>query len=240
MQSLHTVLHRISYFGRMKVTSLLVGLLLLGATAQGQSKKRVFFPEPGEGISYNASSLLVLGGPSSFTPDWRANSQEFQVFREHSIALSHFSVAYGLGYSAHYYHGNLHIHVNPDGTQSLQDLTGTSYKRNRFALEFVDAVLEFRYRSTSNNKGRYTRLYVGGLFGYRADAYSYQEAENYRVKFYNIDGFNRYRYGVYAKLGRGPWNLYGYYGLNPLASEAPLLPDFSGATSANLGLSFTL
>jgi hypothetical protein len=108
------------------------------------------------------------------------------------------------------------------------------------AAEYVDGVLEFRYRSAANNKGRYNRFYVGAIVGYRVDSYAYLQAEDYRVKFYNIGGFSTLRYGAYLKAGRGPFNLYYYYGLNPIVESGVLVPELGAATSQNIGLSITL
>ena len=183
---------------------------------------------------------MVVGAGGTFVPAWQANSQEVQLLRESTFGLSHFGVAYGVGYSGHFYHGNLHIDVSADGTQTLQNLDGEAYLSNRLAAEYVDGVLEFRYRSTANNKGRYNRFYVGAIAGYRVDSYAYLQAENYRVKFYNIGGFSTLRYGAYLKAGRGPFNLYYYYGLNPIVESGVLVPELGAATSQNIGLAITL
>ena len=60
------------------------------------------------------------------------------------------------------------------------------------------------------------------------------------MKFYNIAGFNPYRYGVYAKAGWGPVNVFGFYGMSPLVVDGPLLDSWQEARSLNLGLSITL
>jgi hypothetical protein len=223
----------------MKVRlSLFVFLFLaLNQTAVAQ---RVFIPEQGEGISFNVSSLSINGAPAGFDAAPMANSIEIQLLREHIFGLSHFSIASGLGYSGQYYHGNLHIEVDESGNQSLIDLSGTDYKANRFATEYLDAVAELRYRGRANKKGRYNRFYLGGLAGYRTNAYSYFNSEQLRVKFYNIKGFNPIRYGVYVKAGRGPINLYAFYGLSPLVTSGAMLTDWSNATSQNVGLSILL
>lgn len=226
-----------SYLEVMKyiLTALLVTSSFL-LTAQGKA----FIPEPGEGVSFNTSSLLVAGAGGAFEPAWKANSQEVQLLRENTIGLTHFGLAYGVGYSGHFYHGNLHVDVASDGQQNLENLDGQSYTSNRLATEYLDGVLELRYRSNSNKNGRYTRIYVGGLVGYLTDSYSYLETEAYRVKFYNIGGFSTLRYGAYLKAGRGPFNLYYYYGLNPIVESGVLVPELGAATSQNIGLSITL
>jgi hypothetical protein len=215
-------------------------LLILFASTLAFAQGKAFIPEPGEGVSFNTSSLMVVGAGGTFVPAWQANSQEVQLLRESTFGLSHFGVAYGVGYSGHFYHGNLHIDVSADGTQTLQNLDGEAYLSNRLAAEYVDGVLEFRYRSTANNKGRYNRCYVGVIAGYRVDSYAYLQAEDYRVKFYNIGGFSTLRYGAYLKAGRGPFNLYYYYGLNPIVESGVLVPELGAATSQNIGLAITL
>lgn len=231
------VLYFYSYLEDMKYilsTLLITSSLWLGA--QGKA----FIPEPGEGVSFNTSSLMVVGAGGSFAPAWQANSQEVQLLRETTFGLTHFGLAYGVGYSGHFYHGNLHIDVSADGSQTLQNLDDEAYLSNRLAAEYVDGVLEFRYRSAANNKGRYNRFYVGAIAGYRVDSYAYLQAADYRVKFYNIGGFSTLRYGAYLKAGRGPFNLYYYYGLNPIVESGVLVPELGAATSQNIGLSITL
>ena len=222
----------------MKKPAILSLVFLFNLSAFGQGK--AFIPEPGEGISFNSSSLIVVGASESYVPLWKANSQEFQLLRENTIGLSHFGIAYGLGYSGHFYHGNLHIDVASDGQQTLENLDGQPLTSNRLATEYVDGILELRYRSNTNKNGRYMRIYVGGLIGYLTDSFSYLETENYRVKFYNIGGFSTLRYGAYLKAGRGPFNLYYYYGLNPIVESGVLVPELGAATSQNIGLSITL
>tara|TARA_B100000900_G_scaffold378246_1_gene362253 strand:- start:4750 stop:5418 length:669 start_codon:yes stop_codon:yes gene_type:complete len=215
-------------------------LLILIAYTAASAQGKAFIPEPGEGLSFNTSSLMVVGAGGAFVPSWQANSQEVQLLRERTFGLSHFGLAYGVGYSGHFYHGNLHIDVGADGGQTLQNLNDVTYLSNRLASEYVDGILEFRYRSSANNKGRYNRFYVGAIAGYRVDSYAYFQAEDYRVKFYNIGGFNTIRYGAYLKAGRGPFNLYCYYGLNPIVTSGVLVPELGEATSQNIGLSITL
>lgn len=222
-----------------KTYHLLFTLLVLSLTGHGQSKT-TYLPEPGEGFSFNSGLLSVLDAPESFESDARSNSQSFQFMRDNVIGLSHFSVAYGLGYSAQFYHGNVRIDVAEDGTQTLVDLSGRDFISNRFATEYVDAAIELRYRGKVNRNGRYNRFYVGGCFGYRTDAYSYYKDAVYRVKYYQISGFNPLRYGVHIKAGRGPVNAYVYYGLSAIVVDGAMLPEWSEARPLSVGLSVTL
>ncbi len=222
-----------------KTYHLLFTLLVLSLTGHGQSKT-TYLPEPGEGFSFNSGLLSVLDAPESFESDARSNSQSFQFMRDNVIGLSHFSVAYGLGYSAQFYHGNVRIDVAEDGTQTLVDLSGRDFISNRFATEYVDAAIELRYRGKVNRNGRYNRFYIGGCLGYRTDAYSYYKDAVYRVKYYQISGFNPLRYGVHIKAGRGPVNAYVYYGLSAIVVDGAMLPEWSEARPLSVGLSVTL
>lgn len=219
---------------------LIHSMLFLCALFTVRAQEKVFIPEPGEGISFNTSSLMIVGANASYLPSWRANSQEVQLLREQHLGLSHFGIAYGVGYSGHFYHGNVHVNVDPDGIQTLSFLNGQDYTSNRFATEYLDGVLEFRYRTNSNKNGRYTRFYIGGIIGYLTDSYSYFNSDAYRVKFYNVGGFNTWRYGTYVKCGRGPFNLFYYFGLNPIVSSGVLTSELENASSQNFGFSITL
>jgi hypothetical protein len=211
----------------------------LTATVAAQSKSP-FIPEPGEGLSINSLSMTLLGAPANYEAAPLSNSQEVFLMRDHIIGLSHFAYALGVGYSAHFYDGNLFLSVDQDGTMNQELLTIGSYRSNRFSTEYVDAAMELRYRSRSNKNGRYTRLYVGGLFGYKTDAYSHYSSDVLRVKYYRLEGFNPYRYGVYAKMGRGPFNAMAYYGLSPIVVSGPMFTDWKDARNLNIGLSITL
>lgn len=208
--------------------------------AQNMKAQKVFIPEQGEGICFTMSSLSINGGPNSFAPSNRSNSYAIQIFREHIIGLSHFALAGGLGYSGQHYHGNVHIEVLENGEQNEVLLSQDSYKRNRFATEYMDVLVEFRYRGIANKKGRFTRVYLGGFLGYRTNAYSHLRTSNYEVKYYHIDGFNPVRYGVYVRTGKGPINLSASLGLSPIFTSGPMLTDWSEATSTSVGLSLML
>ena len=215
-------------------------LIFLLTTSTVSAQGKAFIPEPGEGVSFNTSSLMVVGAGAAFIPAWQANSQELQLLRESTFGLSHFSLAYGVGYSGHFYHCNLHIDVSADGSQTLQNLDDEIYLSNRLAAEYLDGILEFRYRSSANNKGRYNRFYLGAIAGYRVDSYAYIKADDYRVKFYNIGGFSAVRYGTFLKVGRGPFNLYYYFGLNSIVNSGVLVPELGAANSQNIGLAIIL
>lgn len=223
----------------MKVRQTILSLFMLFA-AQNVWAQKVFIPEQGEGIVFTASSLSISGAPSSFVPSNRSNAYAIQIFREHIIGLSHFSIAGGVGYSGQYYHGNVHIEVLENGEQNEVLLSAGSFKSNRIATEYADALLEFRYRGNANKKGRFTRIYVGGFAGYRTNAFSHLHTTNYEVKYYHIEGINPLRYGIYARAGKGPINLSASFSLSPIFSSGAMLTDWSEATSTSVGLSLML
>ena len=68
---------------------LIHSMLFLCTLFSVRAQEKVFIPEPGEGISFNTSSLMIVGANASYLPSWRANSQEVQLLREQHIGLSH-------------------------------------------------------------------------------------------------------------------------------------------------------
>jgi hypothetical protein len=96
---------------------------------------------------------------------------------------SHWGIGYGPGFSVNYWHTNLNIETDPGGgpinyTYLPND---SSYKSNRFSASYFDFPVEMRFRSNSNNKGRYYRLYFGGLIGYRINSFSQFKTDNFNV-----------------------------------------------------------
>lgn len=157
---------------------------------------------------------------------------------------SHWGIGYGPGFSVNYWHTNLNITTNPSGGPLNYTFlpSDSSFNSNRFSASYVDFPVEIRFRSNSNNKGRYYRLYVGGLIGYRINSFSQFKVDDYNVKHYNITSLSRWHYGVFLRTGYWLFNLYVYYGLNPVfgdlnEGEGPLGLDKMQSLSIGLSLS---
>jgi len=226
------------YFKKLIVFFLFSWLSFVSAQAQ-------FIPVNGEWLHFSYSKLTLLNTPPDLVEKWNSQGWQLMFMRETRLGLrSHFAFAYGLGFSTNYWHTNLNIKTLPQGGISYQYLpTDSTYKTNRFSANYIDLPIEFRYRSKSNHKGRYFRLYVGGLVGYKINSFSEFKESNYNVKFYKITDLASWHYGVFVRTGFWLFNLYAYYGLNPVFSDIKVgnAPEGLGDMhSFSLGLSISL
>lgn len=99
----------------------------------------------------------------------------------------------------------------------------TGERKSQLITNYVDVPIELRFTSNPDDPNRAFKLAIGGRVGYMYDAFTKMKyKEGGEVKQYkNKQNFNlnRFRYGVYSKLGIGNFALFGYYNLTPLFKE---------------------
>jgi len=226
----------------MKVKKPLILLLIsflvfTGARAQ-------YLPERGEWFHFSYSHLTLLNQPEQLTQSWKSNGWQIMLMRETLFARkSHWGIAYGLGFSANFWHTNLNISSIPNTSNREYTYlpSDSTYKSNRFSASYIDIPFEFRFRTRSNSYGQYFRFYFGGLVGYRINSYSAFQTGDYSVKYYKLDDLARWHYGVFVRTGWWLFNLYAYYGINPVFDKFDNTPEgLDKMQSLSLGLSISL
>ena len=99
----------------------------------------------------------------------------------------------------------------------------TGERKSQLVTNFVDVPLELRFTSNPSDPNRAFKIAIGGRIGYLYDAFTkmkYKEGgETKQYKDKQNFNLNRFRYGVYSKLGIGNFSLFGYYNLTPLFKE---------------------
>ncbi len=149
------------------------------------------------------------------------------------------SIAAGLGYSLAIYNQNLGISTI-DGTNTYQILdSDITYSKNKLSLHYVDLPIEFRWRNSTMDSHKFWRVYVGLKLSYLFyDQYKLDSSATKINKTNNKD-FNDFHYGFYLATGWNTWNIYGYYGLNPLLNSSAKISGKSiGMNTINFGLMF--
>lgn len=224
---------------RLKKTTLLFAALTLGAVLlRGQQISR-----QGEGIHLSYGYAMLLNAPEALTTRY-SDSWQVQFVNEWLLSnYSHFALGYGLGFSTYNWHNNLRISTSPNSPVLTYSYlpADSSYNTNRFSGSYVDMPLELRYRSKMNQYGRYWRIYVGGLVGYRINSSSKFRVDDFSVKNYRITDLAQWQYGVFLRTGYYVFNLYAYYGLNPVFSQvAPGWEDLTKLRNLSIGLNISL
>ncbi|MGA9637127.1 porin family protein [Flavobacterium sp.] len=147
------------------------------------------------------------------------------------------AIASGIGFTYNNYIQNLNISEN-GSTRDYSIITTSNYSKNRFSQLFVDVPIEFRWRTSTYTSYKFWRIYGGLKFSYLLyDNYIYID-DNIQKSITNNPDFDKLQYGIYLAAGYNTFNLYAYYGLNPLFKSAQIDGNKLAMQSLNLGLIF--
>ncbi|RZJ68650.1 MAG: PorT family protein [Flavobacterium sp.] len=148
------------------------------------------------------------------------------------------SIAAGLGYALQNF--NYNLIVNGEGVIPQYELINDStyYEKNKLSLNYLDIPIEFRWRNSTMQSHKFWRIYTGFKFSYLFNSRSKFVGDGGKTLVINNDDLNKFRYGVYVAAGYNTWNLYVYYGLNPIFKEGILGENRIDMSSVNVGLMF--
>lgn len=159
---------------------------------------------------------------------WGSRTINVYYTYELRIAQSKFSVVPGIGLSLERFKFKNGATLGYDAEDSLKLLLPaetaiTGERKSQLITNFIDVPLELRFTSNPDDPNRAFKLAIGGRVGYLYDAFTkmkYREGgETKQYKDKQNFNLNRFRYGVYGKLGIGNFSLFGYYNLTPLFEE---------------------
>lgn len=124
--------------------------------------------------------------------------------------------ATGLGVSYNNYNENLGI--SGTAQNPIYTILGTqsNFDKNKFTQLLIDVPVEFRWRTSTFQSYKFWRIYGGMKFSYLAYSKSVLENGDGRVVITNNADFNKLLYGLYLSAGYNTFNVYAYYGLNPV------------------------
>ncbi len=226
----------------MIVRTLFILSFSLFIAAQNASAQ--YIPERGEWLEFSYAKLTLVNTPDALTQKWNSNGWQLMFMRETLFGRrSHWSIGYGLGFTSSYWHTNLAIKPVPNNTdrQYAYLPSDSTYRKNSFSSSYIDIPIEFRFRTKSNEKGQYFRFYFGGLIGYRIGSYSKFIDGDYSVKYYKIKDLATWQYGVFARTGFWFFNVYAYYGLNPVFANLKNGPEgIDQMQNLSVGISLSL
>jgi len=158
--------------------------------------------------------------------------RDFPLNKRRNIAL-----ALGLGYSFNSFNQNIRISgSNPTTYTTIED---SNYSKNNFYQHFLEAPLEFRWRTSKADSYKFWRVYTGLKLGYLIASKSVFDDGSTLESQRNLKDLNRLQYGLTLSVGYNTWNGYIYYGLNPVfdhVSTTSLQPI--DMTALKIGLIF--
>jgi hypothetical protein len=148
------------------------------------------------------------------------------------------AIAAGLGLSYQNYFQNLTISRNADGLlYGVNDYN--EFVSNRYRQYLVDLPIEFRWRNSTFQSYKFWRIYTGLKFSYVFSNRSVLDDGETTYKINNNPEINKFQYGAYISAGYNTWNVYFYYGLNPLFKDVKTISgEEVKMRTMNLGLIF--
>jgi len=148
------------------------------------------------------------------------------------------AIAAGLGLTYQNYFQNLTISTNAEGlVYGVNDYN--EFVSNRYRQYLVDLPIEFRWRNSTYESHKFWRIYTGLKFSYVFSNKSVLDDGENTYKITNNPDINKFQYGAYISAGYNTWNVYFYYGLNPLFKDVKtVLGEDVKMKTMNLGLIF--
>ncbi|MDP5157771.1 MAG: PorT family protein [Flaviramulus sp.] len=189
------------------------------------------------GITYNLIGNIPNGiSQSGFSLGFQLGFiKDMPLTEKRNVALG-----IGLGYSSNSYNHNLLVNKDMNGNYIYQILDDTNtYSKNKFSNHLIELPIEFRWRTSNPSDYNFWRIYTGFKLGYVLNNSTKYNGELGTIKYNNHANFNDFQYGLTLSLGYNTWNLYMYYGLNPIFSNVVNLNgDSIDMNAIKIGLMF--
>jgi len=178
-----------------------------------------------------------LQPPDNFNTAW-FGTKTFNLYYQYDfrIAKSNFFFVPGIGFAFERYKFKDGYVVGYNANDSLTmispgDAGYSKLKKSQLIANYIEVPLEFCFRSNPDDPARSFKASIGGRVGYMFDSFTkvkYREdGETKKLKDKQNYSLSQFRYGVTARVGFGPFSVFGYYNLNPLF-ESGKGPGYKG------------
>lgn len=184
---------------------------------------------------------LLLNQPSGISQSDFSGGLQLGYLRDMPINKPRtLAIAAGVGWSANTYNQNLQITDNNGVTEYYElDDDDVDYSKNKFSTYLVEFPLEFRWRNSTPTDYKFWRIYAGVKASYLYGFKSTYEGDGGNVTVKDLDGLNKWRYGVMFTFGYNTFNFHFYYSLNPLFDAKTTDNNYDiGLNPLKMGLTF--
>lgn len=199
------------------------------------------FITPTYNLIINKSDSIVQGGFSNgllvgYVRDIPINEQR------------NFGFGLGINYSISHVYQNVSLRTLDDGSTDIQKLESNDYIRNKFSVSHIEVPFEIRYRTSTIDKFKFFRAYLGYKAGYKLRSYSKISTRESEISYYNQPEFRWWKHGIYLNIGYGSWNFHIDYTLSKVFKDEVYAKPTDPANSLismdmnalNIGLIFYL
>lgn len=149
-------------------------------------------------------------------------SRSLNVYYQYDIKIPilkgkfSFHPGLGLGMERYKFKDQLVLQYDANGELQMQE-SALSIKKSQLIANYLDAPLELRFSTNPDDQSRSFKTSIGFRPGVRINSFTKvkydQDGETKQLKNKQRWNLNDFRYGVYARIGVGNVNLFGYYNL---------------------------
>ena len=193
--------------------------------------------------------LLELGvnnpvnSSASFnTGFWGSRTVNLYYQYDIRILKSRFSLVPGIGLGMDRYKFTNNYTLDYESGTNAVILTKSelSVKKSQLITNYLDVPVEVRYTSNPENPNRSLKLAFGFRGGMLISSFSKlkytEDSETIKLKTRRNWNLNKFRYGVYGKIGTGNFSVFGYYNLSTLFKTG-MGPDDYDINNVTFGIS---
>ncbi len=186
----------------------------------------------------NITNNSIQNSPSGFNQNRFSPGVGVGFLRDMPVnKRRNFSIALGFGYSISILNQNIAI------TQGFSDLEysiieNSAYDKNKLSIHYIDIPLEIRWRTSDAINTQFWRIYTGFKFSYSLYNQYKFETSSQVLSLTNIPEINKIQFGCYLTAGWNTFNIYVFYGLNPIFKSANIGDTAIKANTLNFGLQF--
>ncbi len=188
------------------------------------------------GITYNLLGKM----PQDMSQNGFSSGFHFGFIRDMPINKRRtLSFGLGLGYSANSFNQNLLVSKDQQGAFNYEIIESTSFTKNKFSMHLIEIPFQFRWRASTAESYKFWRIYSGFKLGYMFSSTSKFKGTPQNIELKNISDFDKIQYGITLSIGYNTWNIYLYYGLNPIfKNEAKINEESININAIKIGLIF--
>lgn len=184
-------------------------------------------------IYFGISHSILTNRPSGFKPNSFSTGISFGLLRDFPInKRRNIAIAPGVGIVFFNLRNNLNV-----SQDNLQYYINSDYTKNVQNLTYLEIPIEFRWRTSTKYSHKFWRIYTGIKYSYLLKDTQKYEGPLGKYKLKSNPDYNKSILGAYVSAGFNTWNVYAYYGFNPIFKKDKL-PDNKSLNFFNVGLMF--
>lgn len=146
------------------------------------------------------------------------------------------AIAPGLGYRLSILNQNIGVPENGNSEDYM--ILNTAFEKNKLILHYLELPIELRWRTSTPESHKFWRIYTGIKLSYLIYDQYKLNAPDVKIRQTQNPDLQELHYGAYISAGWNTWNIYAYYGFNPIFKSAKIDGQDLKMNIFNVGLMF--